>query len=195
LVLAPVEGGAAIAAKPQATHTNASKVWVGTDRSGRETRKGGAGMALEFISSSVSIIALLVSLFTLWFTVIRRGNVCSTHPSFIAFRYDFVGKEIPQAKIFFRSLLYSTGKRGQVIESLFLRLTEGRGEPSFRFGATSTKSWSEVVVYLSQRQGSPPITILTLLSLTNYFSFRGARIRWSLSRSWSGVDVLSRSGQ
>jgi hypothetical protein len=38
-------------------------------------------------------------------------ELCSTHPAFIALRYDFVGKQFPQAKIFLRSLLYSTGKR------------------------------------------------------------------------------------
>lgn len=90
-------------------------------------------MALADISPIVSAIALAVSLFTLWFTIFRRGTVRSTHPSFVAFRYDFVGKKVPQAKIFFRSLLFCTGKRGQVIESLFLRVREGSRHAEFSF--------------------------------------------------------------
>lgn len=57
----------------------------------------------------------------------------STHPSFVAFRYDFVGKKVPQAKIFLRALLFSTGKRGQVVESLFLRVREGSRQSEFSF--------------------------------------------------------------
>lgn len=90
-------------------------------------------MTFADISPAVSVIALTVSVFTLWFTILRRGSVRSTHPSFIAFRYDFVEKSVPQAKIFFRALLFSTGKRGQVIESLFLRVREGSRQAEFSF--------------------------------------------------------------
>lgn len=90
-------------------------------------------MNLADISPIVSVLALAVSLFTLWFTVLRRGTVYSTHPSFVAFRYDFVEKKVPQAKIFFRALLFSTGKRGQVVESLFLRVREGTRHAEFSF--------------------------------------------------------------
>jgi hypothetical protein len=90
-------------------------------------------MMVTDISPIASVSALALSLFTLWFTVFRRGSVRSTHPSFIALRYDFVDKKLPQAKIFFRSLIFSTGKRGQVVESLFLRVSEGAREAEFSF--------------------------------------------------------------
>ena len=90
-------------------------------------------MVLNFASPAVSLIALGVSLFTLWFSILRRGDVRSTHPSFIAFRYDFVGKKVPQAKIFHRALLYSTGKRGHAVESLFLRVQDGTRQAEFSF--------------------------------------------------------------
>ncbi len=90
-------------------------------------------MALEHVSPVVSIAAFGISLFTLWFTILRRGEVRSTHPSFIAIRYDFVGKKAPQAKIFHRALLYSTGKRGHAVESLFLRVREGARHEEFSF--------------------------------------------------------------
>lgn len=88
---------------------------------------------MEMVSPYISILALCVSLFTAWFTIFRRGTVRSTHPSFIALRYDFVEKKLPQAKIFLRTLLFSTGKRGLVIESLFLRVREGARSEEFAF--------------------------------------------------------------
>jgi hypothetical protein len=88
---------------------------------------------MGIISPIVSVVALCVSLFTLWFTILRRGSVRSTHPSFVAFRYDFVDKPVAQAKIFLRTLLFSTGKRGLVIESLFLRVSEGTRFEEFSF--------------------------------------------------------------
>ena len=48
-------------------------------------------MSVAEISPVVSVVALIASLFTLWFTILRRGSVRTTHPSFIAFRYDFAG--------------------------------------------------------------------------------------------------------
>lgn len=88
---------------------------------------------MEIISPIVSIVALIVSLFTAWFTIFRRGSVRSTHPSFVAIKYDFVDKPVVQAKVFLRMLLYSTGKRGLVIETLFLRVSEGARTEEFSF--------------------------------------------------------------
>ena len=90
-------------------------------------------MTLADISPVVSVSALLVSLFTAWFTIFRRGVVRSTHPSFISFSYDFIEGKTPWAKIFLRTLIFSTGKRGQVIESLFLRVHEGGRTAEFSF--------------------------------------------------------------
>ena len=90
-------------------------------------------MALADISPIVSALALIISVFTAWFTIFRRGTVRSTHPSVVAFRYDFVEGKPPQAKIFLRTLLFSTGKRGQVIESLFLRVHESSRKAEFSY--------------------------------------------------------------
>jgi hypothetical protein len=87
----------------------------------------------DILSPVVSAIALAISIYTLWFTILHRGTVRSTHPSFIAFRYDFVGTKVPLAKIFLRTLLVSTAKRGQVIESLYLRVREGSRSAEFSF--------------------------------------------------------------
>jgi hypothetical protein len=90
-------------------------------------------MNISDISPVISALALGVSLFTAWYTILRRGTVRCTHPSFLAFRYDFVDKNVPQAKIFLRALLFSSGKRGHVIESLFLRVREGERSSEFSF--------------------------------------------------------------
>jgi hypothetical protein len=90
-------------------------------------------MTLSDISPVISALALGVSLFTAWYTILRRGTVRCTHPSFVAFRYDFIDKNVPQAKIFLRALLFSTGKRGRVVESLFLRVREGERSSEFSF--------------------------------------------------------------
>ncbi len=70
-------------------------------------------------SFSISCLALVVSLGTVWLTFFRRGMVHMTKPAFIAFCYDLVGDK-PKAKIFIRSLLYATGKRGQIVENMFI---------------------------------------------------------------------------
>lgn len=85
------------------------------------------------VSTIIAIASLCISLFTAWFTIFHRGTVKCTRPTFIAFLYDFVQKSQPQAKIFLRALLYSTGKRGLVIESLFLRVREGERFEEFSF--------------------------------------------------------------
>jgi hypothetical protein len=90
-------------------------------------------MTLSDISPAISGMALVVSLFTAWFTIFRRGAVRSTHPSFVSFSYDFSPGKPPWAKIFLRTLLFSTGKRGQVVESLFLRVREGARVAEFSF--------------------------------------------------------------
>lgn len=90
-------------------------------------------MTLADISPVVSVVALVVSLLSAWFTIFRRGSVRSTRPSFIAVRYDFVGKAVPQAKVFLRSMLFTTGRRGHVVESLSLHVKEGSRDAEFSF--------------------------------------------------------------
>ncbi len=94
-------------------------------------------MILTVLSPAVSAIALAASLFTLWFTILRRGTVKSTHPAFIAVRYDFVNKSLPLAKVVFRVLLFSTGKRGRVVESLFLIVSNGQHQTEFSYWGLS----------------------------------------------------------
>jgi hypothetical protein len=78
----------------------------------------------------VSIGALAVSLFTMWATLFRRGRLYMTQPTTIFFGPDgptFDGSR----KIYLRSLMYSTGKRGVVIENMFVELSRSETNNSF----------------------------------------------------------------
>jgi hypothetical protein len=65
----------------------------------------------------ISVLALLVSIITAWLTLFRRGNLRMTQPLLVGFLY-----EQDQPKVFFRAMLYATGKRGHIVESLYLRV-------------------------------------------------------------------------
>ncbi len=84
----------------------------------------------DYYARAISATALIVSAAVAWLTLFRRGSLLMTRPAFIAFSYD-IEKDKPKAKIFIRSLLYSTGKRGHVIESMFLRVRYGGTEHTF----------------------------------------------------------------
>jgi len=79
---------------------------------------------------AVSSLSLVVSLSTLWLTLLRRGTVKMTLPTTVFFGPD--GGEAPRLpKVYFRALLYSTGKRGHIIESMSVRLRRGESSQVF----------------------------------------------------------------
>jgi hypothetical protein len=78
----------------------------------------------------ISGMALAISGITAWLTFFRVGKLKMTRPSLIFFGYDTTpGK--PDPKIFLRGLLFSTSKRGQLIENLYVRLTRGESVQNF----------------------------------------------------------------
>jgi len=79
------------------------------------------------ISVMISVVSLLLSLTVAWFTF-RRGSVGMTRPALVGFL-----SEEGQPKIFMRSLLYATGKRGHIIESLYLKARRGQVLQVFDF--------------------------------------------------------------
>jgi hypothetical protein len=62
-------------------------------------------------------LALAVSITTAWLTLFRRGNLRMTRPALVGFLFDPPAGE---PKVFFRTLLFATGKRGHIVESLYL---------------------------------------------------------------------------
>lgn len=89
-------------------------------------------MSLESIVSLImSVLSLSISSITAWLTLFRRGRLAMTKPSLAFFGFDAIPK--PTAKIFLRTLLYSTAVRGQVIEGMFAKLQHEGIEQVFSF--------------------------------------------------------------
>ena len=80
-------------------------------------------------SSVVSVVSLAVSVTVAWLTVFRRSTLRMTQPVQVAFAYENGTKP----KIFLRTLLYTTGKRGYVIEGLYLKVQQPDSIQTFGF--------------------------------------------------------------
>ena len=83
----------------------------------------------QSISIVVSVPALAISVATAWLTLFRRGTVRMTQPTTIYFGAD--ASSSPSPKVYLRTLLYSTAKRGQIIESMFVKLRRGESIQTF----------------------------------------------------------------
>lgn len=78
----------------------------------------------------ISTLALLVSITTAWLTLFRRGRLHMTRPVLVGFLYDLPAGE---PKVFFRAMLFATGKRGHILESMFLKVRRGDSAQTFNF--------------------------------------------------------------
>jgi hypothetical protein len=81
----------------------------------------------------ISFVALVVSVATAWLTFFRAGQLRMTQPTVIFFGPD--GGVHPgqkrRLKVFLRTLLYSTARRGQTIESVHVNLQRGESKQNF----------------------------------------------------------------
>lgn len=89
-------------------------------------------------SLAVSALALFVSGLTAWLTLFRRGTVKMTQPTVIYFGKDSGGYGPP--KVFLRTLLFATAKKGRVIQSLHATLTKGETRQNFNIWVYGDKS-------------------------------------------------------
>lgn len=80
------------------------------------------------IALIISVLALMVSVITAWLTLLHRGKIRMTQPTVIFFGPD--GRNGPP-KLFLRTLLYSTSRRGQVIKSMHVRVIRGESAQNF----------------------------------------------------------------
>jgi hypothetical protein len=87
----------------------------------------------EPASVTISVLALFVSALTAWLTLFRRGTVKMTHPTVIYFEPDAARSqgEAPRPKVYLRSLLFSTSKRGRVVESMYVALSRNESRQNF----------------------------------------------------------------
>ncbi len=67
----------------------------------------------------------------MWLTLFHRGRLKMTKPAVVFFGYDHIPKTT--AKIFLRTLLFSTSAQGIVIESMYVRITAGNHTETFSF--------------------------------------------------------------
>lgn len=86
----------------------------------------------------IASLALVLGLYQLWLTSVRRGSIKMTRPTWIAFTHDVSrgGNDGRKAKIYLRAMLYSTGGRGHVVESMYVRLlwsSDGKRHRTFSF--------------------------------------------------------------
>jgi hypothetical protein len=80
----------------------------------------------------VSTLSLLVPVTTMWLTMFRRGAVKMTQPTVIYFGPDGGSSpHHPQPKVFLRSLLFCTSKRGRIIESRHIALSRNETRQNF----------------------------------------------------------------
>jgi hypothetical protein len=79
----------------------------------------------------ISILSLAISATTVWLTLFRRGRLAMTQPNVVFFGFDRTPEVT--AKVFLRTLLYSTANRGQVIESMFVKVHQGDSVRVFSF--------------------------------------------------------------
>lgn len=100
-----------------------------------------------YIAIFISLAAFVVSSVTMWLTLLRKGTVCMTQPTVIFFGPD--GGDKKSSKIFFRTLLFATSKKGRVIENLYVRLKRAESQQNFNiwvYGSSELNRGSGIFV-------------------------------------------------
>jgi hypothetical protein len=77
------------------------------------------------IALVVAVLSLAVSSVTVWLTLFRRGTVKMTQPTVVFFGPETprLRDERPRPKVYLRTLLFATSKRGRVIENMHVVLS------------------------------------------------------------------------
>jgi hypothetical protein len=79
----------------------------------------------------ISLLALVISAITAWLTLFRKGTLKMTRPTTIFFGPDGPPSQGAEVKVFLRTLLYSTAKRAQILESMYVTLRRGESVQTF----------------------------------------------------------------
>ena len=85
----------------------------------------------NWLSFSISCLALVVAGVTAWLTFFRRGRLVMTQPTTVFLGPDGLAFDGERCKVYLRTLLYCTAKRGYVLESLYLSLQRNEGKQNF----------------------------------------------------------------
>ncbi len=84
-----------------------------------------------WLGVAISCLSLAVSGITAWLSFFRRGKLAMTQPSSVFLGPDGPMFDSGKNKVYLRTLLYSTAKRGQVLESLHLSLQRNETKQNF----------------------------------------------------------------
>lgn len=87
----------------------------------------------EWIAIGISGLALIISAITAWLTLFRAGDLRMTQPTVVFFGPDgdSSNNEKRRLKVFLRTLLYSTSRRGQTVESMHINLQRAESKQNF----------------------------------------------------------------
>jgi hypothetical protein len=86
----------------------------------------------NYIALAISLLALLISGLTFYYSRLKKGIVKMTKPTTIFLGPDGAFLENQEEKkIFIRTLLYSTSERGQYIQNMYARLRRGESIQNF----------------------------------------------------------------
>ena len=86
---------------------------------------------MQIVALVISALALATSLVTAWLTLFRGGTVKMTHPSVIFLGPDSGPPSDRKPKVYLRTLLFCTAKRGRVIESMYVTLSRNESRQNF----------------------------------------------------------------
>src|SRR5579864_3036035 len=77
------------------------------------------------VALAIAALALALSATTAWLTFFRRGAIKMTQPTVIFFGPDTPRRrrDNPSPKVYLRTLLFATSKRGRVIENMYVALS------------------------------------------------------------------------
>jgi hypothetical protein len=85
------------------------------------------------IALIVSVLALAVSIATAWLTLMRKGTIKMTQPTVIFFGPDSPreNKQSALPKVYLRTLIFATSKRGRIVESMHISLERSETRQNF----------------------------------------------------------------
>lgn len=95
---------------------------------------------LYVISLVFSCLALIVSGVTAWLTFFRKGKLVMTQPTVIFFGPDGSRFDSGKNKVYLRTLLYSSAKQGQVVESIHVSIQRYESKQNFNIWVYGEKS-------------------------------------------------------
>lgn len=82
---------------------------------------------MALASILISAVSLLLSIAVAVLTL-QRGKLRMTRPTLVGFLY-----EDEQPKVFLRTMLVATGKKGHIVEGLYLKVRRGESAQTFNF--------------------------------------------------------------